>query len=485
MVLGFLVVLSIAIIILVFMLVKLKIHPIIALFITCIFLGLGLGNTLLETMALINSNFGSTMSGIALTIIFGAIIAMGFQDTGSVRSITNMFIRMFRGKRLELAPTLAAFIISIPVFGDITGVLIAPIAAVVAKRKHISMSTVGTMTAMASSLTHGLVPPTPGILAVALLLSADLGLVILLGIVISFVALLICYLCMLKYFNKEYIPPKEDFSKDISPVKNSDSIDALLLDQKNCASALAALLPLLIPVLFISSGTIANMALPPDSPVVAFCKILSDRGVALFAGVLCIALIGLKNKQFVIYNALKNSGIIAPDLSLADASGKIKETSYLKVCGELWVKRALTAALGPLLITAMGGALGGILKASPAVQELGNIIGASGIPGILIPFIMSAVLMTVCGSQTMAAMTTAGIAVGMMGALGISPAICALTIGAGTMVGYHLNNSGFWVMCEFYGLNAKQGLKYITPAAALCGVVAFAVLCIFNMVGVF
>lgn len=119
------------------------------------------------------------MTSIACTIIFGSIIAQGIRDTSGVKSMVNFFINVFHGKCLELATALSAFIMSIPVFGDITQVLLSPVAALLAKRKKISMSVMGGYTLLCSSLTHSIVPPTPGILAVAVLLEADLGFVIL------------------------------------------------------------------------------------------------------------------------------------------------------------------------------------------------------------------------------------------------------------------------------------------------------------------
>lgn len=125
-ILAFVVLLVIGIGLLVFMLTKLDFHPVLALFLDSVFFGITLGFGPLKTMQMISSGFGGTMTGIATTIIFGAVLAMGIMDTGATTSIANFFIRLFKGKRLELAPASSSFLISIPVFADVTFVLAAP-----------------------------------------------------------------------------------------------------------------------------------------------------------------------------------------------------------------------------------------------------------------------------------------------------------------------------------------------------------------------
>ncbi|MDR2390562.1 MAG: GntP family permease, partial [Planctomycetota bacterium] len=187
----YLVVLVIAIALLVYMVIKLKIHPALALFICGMLAGVCFGYGVAKTAGVFTGGFGGTLGGIGCTIIFGSIIASGIQDTGSIKSMVNFFIRLFKGKCLELSTSLAGFVMSIPVFGDITQVLIAPIASLIGKRKKISMSQMGAWAGVGASLTHAVVPPTPGILAITIMFGADLGLTIFWGTVISFVSLIL------------------------------------------------------------------------------------------------------------------------------------------------------------------------------------------------------------------------------------------------------------------------------------------------------
>lgn len=176
---GFLAVIAVSIILLLVLMIKVDLHPILSLFVVAFFAGLVLNMGIAGTLEQINAGFGSTLQDIALAIILGSTIAMAIQDTGAAKSISNFFIKLLRGKNLELAPALTGFLISIPIFSDISMILTAPIANVIAKRKKMSMSTVTAYTQLGLNLTHAMVPPTPGILAVTLLLGANLGMMIL------------------------------------------------------------------------------------------------------------------------------------------------------------------------------------------------------------------------------------------------------------------------------------------------------------------
>ena len=191
---GFLAVIAVSIILLLVLMIKVDLHPILSLFVVAFFAGLVLNMGIAGTLEQINAGFGSTLQDIALAIILGSTIAMAIQDTGAAKSISNFFIKLLRGKNLELAPALTGFLISIPIFSDISMILTAPIANVIAKRKKMSMSTVTAYTQLGLNLTHAMVPPTPGILAVTLLLGANLGMMILWSTVVAFAAFIITWL---------------------------------------------------------------------------------------------------------------------------------------------------------------------------------------------------------------------------------------------------------------------------------------------------
>ncbi|MCI8416607.1 MAG: gluconate transporter [Lachnospiraceae bacterium] len=470
----FLIVLLLAVIILVFMIVKLGIHPVLALFISGVIAGLGFGYDVGTTITVFTTGFGGTMTSIACTIIFGSIIAQGIRDTSGVKSMVNFFINVFHGKCLELATALSAFIMSIPVFGDITQVLLSPVAALLAKRKKISMSVMGGYTLLCSSLTHSIVPPTPGILAVAVLLEADLGFVILWGIVISLIGLFVCWGFGKKILAKDWIEPREDFIVGVEEVK-SDDYHELLIKEEGLPNVALAMAPILVPAILIAVSSFCSMYMAEDNTFNVIMQALGNRNVALFIGVLITFMNGVIGKEKVFEN-FKNF------------TGKT-EKSLLKIMTNEWVAEALSVALIPLLVTGMGGGFSQIIKNYDNVHEgfntaLGTAVAGSGLPMLLVPFLIGAVMMIAVGSRTTAGMTAAAICVPMMGQLGLSPVAVTLLIGCGTMIGSHVSDSGFWVGTAMFNLDTKQGLKYITLLGSICGVVCLAAAAILLAVGI-
>ncbi len=179
--------------------------------------GIFFGASPLDTLNSITGAFGSSLGSIGLPVLFEAILAMGVQDSGAAIAISNFFVKLFRGKHLELAPTLTAYIMAISVFGDISQLLTAPIAATIAKRKNLSMSVVTPYVITAVWFTHGVVPPSAAILAVAVLLGADVGMVILWGLSICLVSLLLIYCLTIKWLTKHasYAEPKPEYTVGI------------------------------------------------------------------------------------------------------------------------------------------------------------------------------------------------------------------------------------------------------------------------------
>lgn len=470
--LSFVLVILFAIVLLTFMTLKLKINPVMVLFITAVIIGLLTGHSLPETTALVKQYFGSTLGGIGVLIIFGAIIAEGIKDTGAATTIVNFFIRLFKGKNLELAPTLTGFVMSIPVFGDIAIVLNAPISAIISKRRKLSMTVIAPFVNLGLTLTHGLVPPTPGILAVSLILGADLGQVIFWGLILSVLSMMVNYIALKPWLSRsEYIEPLPEFIEGIEEAESDSSVDDLLIEDENLPGAFVSFLPLILPIIMITIGSFAEVLFDEGTTAYLISQTIGDSVLAMFVGIVTLIIIGLKRKETVRRRAL----IGEPEDD--------QNMTYWQVVANKWVSKALLVAIVPLIVTAMGGAMGGILRENSAIVEIGNIVAATNFPKILIPFLLSALLMAVVGSMTTAVLTAAGLVLPMLPVLGIDPVVASLAIGAGSMVFWHVNNSGFWIFTSLYNFNTKQGLKYFTTVNAAGGIVAFAFLALFHLIG--
>ncbi len=473
---GFLILLIVTIVLLMVLIMKVKLHPTFALFASALFMGLVLGRfepegfSFTEVLSLITSGFGGTLGSMGIPIMLGAILAMGVQDTGAAKAIANFFIKLFRGKNLELAPALTAYIVSIPVFGDITTILTANIANVLSKRKHISMGKMAAFTQTGLNLTHAMVPPTPGILAVSILLGADLGLVIGWGVVISLIAFLLTWLVLRKWTDKEFVEPVPEVVAKIEETSSNDVKD-ILITGDDIPGTFASFLTILIPVVLIAGSSFINMAVAEDAPIRTYTAIFGDKIVALGLGVIYTMLLAAFHKASV-------------RRSNKDVTNKDPE-NFREVVLDSWIARGLEVALPALLITGMGGALATVIKAAPAINDLAGLIEQSGVPGLLIPFLIGAIMFTAVGSMTTGGMTAAGVVGPMMATLGLTPVATVLAIGAGTMIFNHVNNSGFWVISRFFNLDLKQGFKYITLPDAVAGVCCFVLICAAAAVGLF
>ena len=459
----------ISIAVLIFMIVKLNIHPVISLFIGSMIAGSILGNDPVTTITAIANGFGSTLGSIGMTIIFGSIIACSIRDSGAAKSMVNFFIKLFHGKNLELSTGMAAYIMSIPVFGDVTMVLISPLCAIISKRQNKPMGQMAAFTILALNLTHSMVPPTPGILAVAVLLGADLGLVILWGIVCSFIAYIITWILMRKWAGKDYYPPKPEFVEGVEEVKSNDYHD-LLIKEDNLPNVLFAMSPILVPVILIALASFADMTMAEDAMARVVLDTLGNRNIAMFLGMVFGWLLAVTHKEKALANYNQTSGK--------------NEKSLFTMMFNGWVGEALEVALVPLIVTGFGGGFAQIIKDAPAAGELGDVVAATGFPGLLVPFVIGAAMECAVGSRTTAGMTAAGLCLPMLDSLGISAVACTVMIGAGTMIVSHVNDSGWWVSQSMLNMDMNRSFKYNTLVGGVAGVIAGIVGAIFITVGV-
>lgn len=470
---AFLVILIFAIAALMLLIMKAKLHPVFSLFTVALGMSLVMGFSFADSLANITAGFGGTLQSLGLPIMLGAILAMGVQDTGAAKSIANFFIRLFHGKNLELAPALTGYVVSIPVFGDITTILTSNIANVLSKRKHISMGKMAAFTQTGLNLTHAMVPPTPGILAVSIMLGADLGLTISWGVLVSVIAFFVTWIVLRKWTDREFVEPVPAVVAEIDET-DSDKVQDILIKGDDLPGTLPAFMTILIPVFLIALSSFVKMAIPdPDgvSAIRAVTDVLGDKIVALSLGVIYTIFLGMAHKASV---RRSNADVTGQDPAL-----------FRDVVLNSWFARGMEVALPALLITGMGGAFATVIKSSPAIEGLSQLIVDAGVPGLLIPFLVGVIMVTAVGSMTTAGLTAAGVVMPMMATLGLTPISTALAIGAGTMIFNHVNNSGFWVISKFFNLDLKQGLKYITIPDVVAGITCFILISIAAAIGLF
>ncbi|AOY78006.1 GntP family permease [Clostridium formicaceticum] len=468
----FLLILISSVVFLMLLILKLKMNPVLAILLVTIPMAIVLGNSPTDAITAINNGFGATLTSIGIVIILGSIIAVVVQDTGAAIPIANFFVKLVHGKNVELGPSMAAYILSIPVFGDITTLLMAPIASTLAQKHKISMAKMAVFICAALNITHVLVPPTPGVLAITLEMGADLGRVILFGTVIGIIGFFLFYFLLRNWAGKEMIEPIDQYKQ--SPEQLAFNEEQAATSEgwnENLPSTLHSFLPLFLPVVLITVASFMKVSFDPSSTAYMIITFLGDRVVALLIGVAAAMTLTIGRTEKVKEIARKNDSKLGKDCSLLEC-----------IFGS-WVTRALQMAVIPLLVTGMGGAFGRVLAAAPAAQDLATVIAGFGIPALAIPWLIAMVMMASLGSMTMAQMTATALVLPLLPVLGLSPLAAVLAIGAGAIGPNHVNNSGFWVFSGFYNLNPKQALKYITFPSVVISVILFAIVFIFNAIG--
>ena len=412
---------------------KFKLHPFLALLFVAVGFGLCARMPLPDIVKSINDGFGGTLSSIGIVIIAGVLIGTFLEHSGGAFAMAEKILKVIGQKHVPLAMSIIGYIVSIPVFADSGFVILIPLNRALSKEAKISLA--GSAIALSTGLiaTHCLVPPTPGPIAAAGILGADLGLVILLGIVVSVFALYAGWLFATKIAAKTYIDPNPELSE-------ADVIAKL----KEAPSAFKAFTPIVVPILLIVLKSISDF---PTKP-------LGD-------GVLrdCVGFIGAPVIALLI-------GVL-----LSFRLPKKLDMQMLSTTG--WVGQALLNAAIIIMITGAGGSFGVVLRNSPIAGVIGESLSGANL-GIWLPFIIAAAIKTAQGSSTVALITTASLMTPLMSPLGfesaIAKALVVLSIGAGSMVVSHANDSIFWVITQMTRMDVKTGYRLHTFSTFIIGI---------------
>lgn len=424
--------LLVAILFIVISTTKFKLHPFLALLFAAIGFGLCSGMPLGDIIASVNSGFGSTVGSIGIVIVLGCIIGTFLEESGGAYIMARSMMKMAGEKRVPLVMLILGYFISIPVFADSGFVILTPLNKALSKRAKITLASTAIALSLGLTLTHCLVPPTPGPIAAAGIMNADLGLVILTGIIASLLAGVVALVFVTKYATRINIDP------------NPNETDEDIVEKvKQAPSAVKSFIPVIVPLLLIVLKSLSDF---PSNPfgtgiVKTIFGFIGQPVVALLIGMLLALRLP---KKF--------------DLEMLSTTG--------------FVGKSLLAAAIIIMITAAGGSFGMILRDSGIADVLGDSLSKINL-GIWLPFFIAAALKTAQGSSTVAIITTASIIAPLMGVLGFETALeKALAVSAvcsGAMVVSHVNDSFFWVITQMSNMNIKTGYKLHTLGTLICG----------------
>ena len=411
---------------------KLKLHPFLALIIAAIGYGLCSGLPLGQIIKSVNNGFGNTVGSIGIVIVAGCIIGTFLEESGGAYIMARSVMKLAGEKRVPLVMLLLGYIISIPVYADSGFVIMTPLNKALSKKAGITLAASAIALSLGLTLTHCLVPPTPGPISATSIVGADLGLVILTGIVASMVSFVIALIFVNRFVSRTYIDP--------APNESDQEIEERV---KHAPSAVKSFLPIVVPLLLIVLKSVSDFPTNPfgTGTVKTLLGFIGEPVVALLIG---MALGFMLPRKF--------------DLEMLSTSG--------------WVGKSLVSAAVIIMITAAGGSFGMVLRDSGIADVVGGFVSGSSL-GIWMPFLLAAALKTAQGSSTVAIITTASLLAPLMETMGfvapIEKALAVTALCSGAMVVSHVNDSFFWVITQMTGMTVRQGYRFHTLGTLLCG----------------
>ncbi|WP_022774149.1 GntP family permease [Butyrivibrio sp. AE2015] len=453
----------IGIVVMMVLIICTRLHPFPAMIVSAIFIAILSGNALLVgtgneggnllsvAVSTVTGGFGSTMTSIGIVIGFGTIMGIFMEKSGAAKRMALTILKLVGVKNADVVLGLTGFVVSIPVFCDSGFVILSSLAKEFSRLTKKSMVWLGGILGMGLYITHFMVPPTPGPLAVISTfqqngINIDLGLFIIAGLLFS-IPLFIVSVFLFRWFGEKYkdkfvVPSEIDRSKytedqlkvldrieaKLNAGKDLENADfAELLSTEKLPGAFISFTILLLPVVLILLNTLVGQTALKATMVGQIVQFLGTPIIALFIS-LCIGAFGLAKD-------LDNKTVIAMMGEACKDAGPI------------------------VFITAAGGALGAVVKATGAAQIMANGIVAMGIPAILVPLLIGTIMRFPQGSGTVAMITGSAIVAPMMATLGINPYLAALAVCLTAMMPSFLNDSYFHVVTNFSGMDIKTSLK--------------------------
>ncbi len=464
---GLVIVFIIAIVAMILMISKLKIHPFISIMLVALAFGIIGGIPLVDTVGedgavtqgianVIGAGFSSIFTSIGIVIILGALIGSVLEATGGAFKLADVVVNLVGKKHPELAMEIMGWVVSIPVFCDSGFVILNPIRKALVQRTAVSSVTMTVALACGLYVSHVFMPPTPGPIAAAgLFVSDDMGinmgneLLLVMGIgALASVLPLIAGLLYARYIGKHVKAGDE-----ADPAIVQETYEEIKAAYPNMPNGALTFAPILVPIILMALGSIASMA--GWSGVGAeLCAFFGTPIIALSVGVL-----------FSVFQLV--------------ASKKLDK--FYDLCQDT------LKVVGPILfITAAGGVLGRVIANTDMVNFITQQAELLQGLGIFFPFLLAAILKTAQGSSTVAITTTAGMVAPLMATLGfttpIDAALAIAAIGAGAMTVSHANDSYFWVVTNFGSMNAEQGYRTQTVATGIMGVAGIIGIVIMSMI---
>ena len=407
------IILLIGIILLVLLITWAKLNAFLAFIVVSILIGLFNGMNMPAITAAMEKGIGDILGSLSIILCFGAMLGKLIAESGAAQKITTSLMKAFGERYLMWALVLTAFIVGIPLFFDVSFVLMVPLIIAISRRFNIPVVYIGLPMVAALSVTHGYLPPHPAPTALVKTYNADLGMTLLYGLALAIPAVIIggplFAKTVKKYTNK---PPDTFVAKDMKDEELPGLFNSFFTT--------------FLPVLLIALSTVCKMVVTSDSIFIKIITAIGDPPIAMTITVL-----------YAIYSlGIRRGSSVAIIMNhLVDA---VKDIAMI------------------LLIIAGAGAMKQILTATGINVQIADLLQNLNVHPLLAAWSISALIRIALGSATVAGLTTAGIVAPMIAATGVNANLMVLATGAGSLIFGNVNDGGFWLYKEYFNLTLKQ-----------------------------
>ncbi len=410
----------------VFLSVK-KVSPFISLLIVAVTCGLMLGMPPEALLKSLESGVGSTLGGLALILVLGAILGKILEESGAADRITTTLISSFGEDNIQWAIMLTGFLVGIPLYYNAGFVILVPLVFSLAKKTSLPLLYIAIPMAAALSTTHCFLPPHPGPVVLINVLHADIGKTLVYGLILAIPISILAG------------PILGKFMKNITATAS----DTFLFGKAKPIESLPATFPsffiALLPVILITCSVLANTFFQ-DGYIKKIILFLGNANIALLITVLsAIYFFGIKKRE--------------------------KMETTMK-----WLNDAITGISVILMIITAGGVFKQVLTDSGASEYISSFSSKWQMPPLIFAWIITALLRVTIGSATVAGITAAGVVAPIVTSGNIAPELMVLAVGTGSVFGSHINDTGFWMFKEFFNLTLKQTFQSWTLMESLISV---------------
>lgn len=424
--------LLVAIGLIVFLIMRAKLSAFVALTISGLTLGILAGMPLEKIAVSFQNGMGGTLGFLATVLGLGTILGKMLEVSGGAQRLAKTLIKAFGEKNAHWAMMIVAFICGIPVFFQVGFVLLLPVIFSIAQQTKMSLIKVGIPVVAGLIVVHGLVPPHPAALAIVGSLKADVGTTIILSLLIGLPATIIAGPVFGNIISK-YVKanPSEQLFK------------AELIAEEKLPGFATTLFTILLPMIIMVVKTIAELTMAKGAPSLHLIAFLGNPITALLISVI------FSYFSLGFFRGMKKEDIL-----------KLTDGCFGPVAGIL-------------LVIGAGGAFNQVLQDSGIGKALGGVLTSLHMNPIMLAWIIALIMRFAVGSTTVAMVTAAGIIMPILPSFpNINPAIICVAIGAGGVGLSHVNDSGFWIVKEYYGLSVQDTLKTWTLSTTIASVIA-------------